>query len=161
MIHDFEEIVMVYAWQQKNKQYIQSRKDKYIPFKFKASTSAFSIAVAEEFVIISIVTIISCLLNNYVIWFGLFIAFIIHFFLHIFMCISFKKYVPGVATSIVFIPLCCFMVYMINISMHYSITTLSLSILISVLIFYVNIYILHKAIEKFSYWLEKYSISSI
>ena len=91
MIHDFEEIVMVYAWQQKNKQYIQSRKDKYIPFKFKASTSAFSIAVAEEFVIISIVTIISCLLNNYVIWFGLFIAFIIHFFLHIFMCISFKK----------------------------------------------------------------------
>ncbi len=116
MIHDFEEILMVNAWQQKNKQYIEDRKGKYIPFNFEASTAAFSIGVAEEFVIISIAAIISNLLNSYIIWFGLFIAFIIHLFLHAFMCINFKKYVPGVVTSIIFIPLCCFMVYRVTCS---------------------------------------------
>lgn len=161
MIHDFEEIVMVNVWQIRNKEYIKSRENKYIPFNFKASTSAFSVGVDEEFVIISIVTIFSCLLNNYVIWFGLFIAFIIHFLLHILMCINFKKYVPGLTTSIVFIPICCFMVYKVNILMHYNIITLLLSIVISTLIFLINIYILHKAVEKISYWLEKYSTHSI
>ncbi len=63
---------------QKNKQYIKDRKG-IIPFNFEASTAAFSIGVAEEFAIISIAAIISNLLNSYVIWFGLFIAFIIHF----------------------------------------------------------------------------------
>lgn len=48
MIHDFEEIVMINAWQQKNKQYIQNMKDKYIPFKFKGSTASISFWVAIE-----------------------------------------------------------------------------------------------------------------
>jgi hypothetical protein len=160
MIHDFEEILMVNVWQQKNKQYIQGRKGKYIPFNFEASTAAFSIGVAQEFVIISIAAIISYLLNSYVIWFGLFIAFIIHLFLHVFMCISFKKYVPGVVTSIIFLPLCCFMVYRVNILLHYNITTMLFSILISTLIMGGNIYILHKAMRKFNYWLERYSSNS-
>jgi hypothetical protein len=161
MTHDFEEIIMVNAWQQKNKQYIQGRKNKYIPFNFKASTAAFSIGVAIEFVIISTLTIISYLLNSYLIWFSLFIAFILHLFLHIFMCISFKKYVPGVVTSIIFIPLSCFIVYKINILLHYNITPLLFSILISILFMLVLIYTLHKATKKFNYWLERYSNNSM
>lgn len=161
MIHDFEEILMVKAWQQKNKKYIQGRNDKYIPFNFKASTAAISLGVEVEFVIISIAAIISYLLNSYVIWFGLFIAFTLHLFFHIFMYINFKKYVPGVATSIIFIPICCFIVYRNNILLHYSIPTLLLSILISTLIMIGNIYILHKAVEKFNSWLEKYSTKSL
>jgi hypothetical protein len=160
MIQDFEEIIMVNAWQQKNKIYIQGRKDKYVPYNFKASTAAFSIGVAVEFVIIVIVTIISYLLNSYVIWFGLFIAFIIHLFLHVLVCINFKNYVPGVITSTILIPLCCFMVYRINILLHYNITTLLFSALICTLLMMGNIYILHKTTKKFNYWLERYSIWS-
>ena len=132
MLHDFEEILIVNAWQRKNKQYIEGRKGKYIPFNFKGSTAAFSVGIAEEFVIISVVVVLSCLFNSYVVWFGLFIAFIIHLFLHIFMSISFKKYVPGVVTSILFIPPCCFIVYKFNVLLHYNITTLLLSIVVLV-----------------------------
>ena len=157
MIHDFEEIVMINAWQEKNKQYIKNMKDKYIPFKFKGSTASISFGVAIEFVIISVLTIISYLLNSYVVWFGLFVAFVLHLLFHVLMCINFKKYVPGVVTSIIFFPLCCFMVYSTNISLHYNISTVLFSILIGTLIMMGIIYILHKSMKKFESWLGKYS----
>ena len=161
MIHDFEEIIMIKAWQQKNKQYIQSRKNNHIPFNFEASTAAFSIAVAEEFIIISTITIISYLLDNYIVWYGLFIAFTVHLFFHVFQWLSFKKYVPSVITSIVFIPICCLIIYKINILLNYDIISLLFSILISTLIMVGNIYILHKTMKKFDSWLGKYSTKSL
>ena len=161
MIHDFEEIIIIKSWQQKNKEYIENRLQKFVPFNFKASTAAFSIGVAEEFVIISIVTIISYVFNNYIAWFSLFIAFALHLFFHAIMWMIFKKYVPGVVTSVIFIPLCCFIVYRVNMLLHYNITTLLFSILIATLIMIVNIYFLHKVMEKFDFWLEKYSSNSI
>lgn len=160
MIHDFEEIIMINVWQQRNKQYIQNIKNKYIPYDFSVSTEAFSIGVAEEFFIISIVTIISYLLNNYIVWIGLFIAFVLHFFFHIFMCINLKKYVPGVLTSIIFILPSCFMLYRINSLLDYHITMILFSALIGTLIMMVNIYTLHKAMKKFDYWLKRYSTRS-
>ncbi|WP_026881695.1 HXXEE domain-containing protein [Clostridium akagii] len=159
MIHDFEEIFMVNAWQQKNKHYIESRKDKYIPYNFKASTAAFSIGVDIEFALISIVTIISYLLNSYVIWFGLFIAFVVHLFLHIIMCINFKGYVPGVITGTIVIPVSCFMIYRIYILLNFNMIIFLFSILIGTLFMLGMIYVLHKATKKFNYWLERYNTS--
>jgi len=48
MIHDFEEIVMLKAYQKRNEAYIQTlkTKGKYIPFGFEGTTPVFSIAVA-------------------------------------------------------------------------------------------------------------------
>lgn len=160
MIHDFEEIIIIKTWQLKNKKFIQNKLEKQVPFNFKASTAAFSIGVAEEFIIISIITIISYLFDNYIAWFGLFIAFGIHLFFHVLMWIIFKRYVPGVVTSIVFIPISCFMVYRINVLLYYDIVTLFFTIIISTLIMMINIYFLHKAMEKFDLWLGKYSSNS-
>ncbi|MBC2582383.1 HXXEE domain-containing protein [Clostridium sp. DJ247] len=161
MIHDFEEIIMIEAWQERNKQYIENMANKHIPFNFKASTASFSIAVAEEFIILSIVTVVSCLLDNYIVWYGLFIAFTLHLLFHIFQWLSFKKYLPSVITSISFLPLCCFLIYKINILLDYDIITLLFSISISILVMVGNIYILHKAMMKFDSWLEKYIIKSL
>lgn len=145
----------------KNEHYIENRKGKFIPYNFAASTAAISLGVAEEFVILSIVTIVSYLLNNYIVWFGLFIAFAIHLFFHFAICISLRKYVPGVTTSIIFIPICCYLIYRFNISLNYTLTASLLSILLSTLIMIVNIYAMHKAVEKFSSWLVKYKIRSL
>ena len=108
MLHDFEEIIMINAWKQKRKKYIESLKTGHVPFDFNASTASFSIAVAEEFLIISIITLVSSLINNYIIWYGFFIAFTLHLFIHLFQFIFFKKYVPSIITSIIFIPISCF-----------------------------------------------------
>lgn len=160
MIHDFEEIIMIKAWQRKNKEYIENKLEKHVPFNFKASTAAFSIGVAEEFIIISIVTIISYLFSNYIVWFGLFITFFLHLFFHILMYIIFKKYVLGVVTSIIFIPISSFIVYRINVLLYYNISTLFFTILISIVLMAINLYFLHKAMEKFDLWLGKYSSDS-
>lgn len=161
MIHDFEEIIMIKAWEQKNKSYIQAINNKHIPFNFEASTASFSIAVAEEFLIISTITILSYWFDSYIIWYGFFIAFTIHLFFHIFQWMIFKKYVPSLITSIVFIPICCLAIYKINIMLNYDIIALLFSILISILIMVGNIYVLHIAMKKFDSWLRKYSINSI
>lgn len=97
------------------------------------------------------------MLNSYIIWFGLFAAFVIHLFIHVFMFISFKRYVPGVITSIFFIPLCCIIIYKVNNLLNYNITILSFSILIGILLLLGLIYLLHKAIKRFNSCIEKYS----
>lgn len=156
MIHDFEEIILIRAWQEKNKQDIQSRINKKIPFDFEASTAAFSIAVAEEFIIVSAVTIISYLINNYIFWFGLFVAFTIHLLFHVLQFISLKKYVPSVITSLIFLPICCFLIYKFYSLRQYNNVTTLFSIIICTLIMVINILILHKAMKKFDYLLMRY-----
>ena len=157
MIHDFEEIVMIKIWQKKNKQYIESRKNKYIPFNFKGSTAAFSIAVDIEFIIISIICIVSYLFNSYFVWFGLFTAVTVHLLIHLLMCIDFRRYVPGAITSIIFIPLCCFIIYNVGSSLNCNIVILLLSVLVGFIILLGLIYVLHKIIIKFNNLLEIYS----
>ncbi|AAK78698.1 hypothetical protein BJV85_003287 [Clostridium acetobutylicum] len=163
MIHDFEEILMINVWQEKNKQYIQSRKGKYIPYNFNGSTASIAFGVALEFVIISALTTICYLLSSFIAWFGFFTAFTLHLIFHIIMTINFKKYVPGVATSIIFIPLCFFMLHKVtnNILPNYNVLTLSFSILISILIMISIIFVLHKAVKHFNLWLKMYKTNSI
>ena len=162
ILHDFEEILMITAWQEKNKQYIASRPGKFIPYNFKGSTSSIAFGVAIEFLIISALTIISYLSNSFIGWFGLFTAFVIHLVLHIIMCINFKRYVPGVLTSILFLPICLFIEYKIkfNILSNFSTHTQIIAVLVSTAFMLAIIYILHKAIEYFNLWLGKYKVNT-
>lgn len=158
MIHDFEEILMINVWQKKNEQYIQSRKGKYIPYNFKGSTASIAFAVALEFIVISTLTIISYLLGSFLAWFGLFVAFTLHLLFHVVINISFKKYVPGVVTSIIFIPLCFYMAYKVktDILLNHNIFTILFCVLISVLLMLSIVYGLHKSVKYFNLWLERY-----
>ncbi|AGK95508.1 HXXEE domain-containing protein [Clostridium pasteurianum] len=157
MIHDFEEIIMINPWKKRNREYIEEIKNKRIPFEFNASTAAFAIAVAEEFLIISIVTLISYVIYSYAIWYGLFIAFTLHLIFHLFQWLRFKKYVPSTITSVLFIPICFYMIYKFNILLHYNSVTLFLYILIASIIMIINLYFLHRGMKKFDYWLKQFS----
>lgn len=159
MIHEFEEIAMINVWQKRNKQYINSLKSqsKKVPFDFKGSTASFSLGILEEFLILSVITIISYLLNNYVLFYGLFIAVTFHFFMHIFFSIHFKGYVPGITTTIILTPFFCFMIYKLNIVLHYTMLTSIFSILIATLLMMVNLYMLHNIMIKFTELLNKYA----
>lgn len=159
MLHDFEEIIMITAWKQRNKKYIESLKIRHIPIDFNASTAAFSIAVAEEFLIISIITLVSSLISNYIIWYGFFIAFTIHLFIHLFQFLFFKKYVPSIISSIIFIPISCFIIYKTTMLLNYNSSASLLSILICTVIMVINVLFLHRVMKKFDFWLECYSNS--
>jgi len=158
MIHDFEEIVMIKAYQKRNEAYIQTLKTegKYIPFGFEGTTPVFSIAVAIEFITFSVISLLSVIFDFYYVWYLFFLGYTAHFFFHIKMWISFKKYVPATVTSILFLPISCYFVYKISIMLDYSLLTFLLSIVFSSILTAAWIYIAHKLMKTFGAWLGKY-----
>lgn len=73
MLHEFEEIIVIKSWQLRFQMKRETFKGKW-PFSDFISAESFSCAVAEEFIIISVVTLICYLSNHY--QYGL--AFILH-----------------------------------------------------------------------------------
>ena len=86
MIHEFEEIIMVEKWMGKY------RTDLYMRFPVlshriamltEIDTRSFSIIVAEEFLIVSVLTIISVMTGNIIFWYCGLSAFSIHLLIHL------------------------------------------------------------------------------
>lgn len=145
MIHDFEEIIFIKQW--KKKEYYKNLKVK--PFSNFISTASFSVAVAQEFIIFSIVTFISALLNNYLLWFGLFSAIVIHYFIHCVISLNIKKYHPGLITSIIFFPIGIYLLYISAISLNFSLSTIVITTVIGLIILLGNLRFLHIAMPVF------------
>lgn len=105
---------------------------------------AFSVGVLEEMLILIVISIICSVNNNYALYVGCLITFVVHFFKHLTMCISAKKYVPGVVSSIIETP---FVVWLIihNWTLNQISLLAILSNLVPVFIFmYINLKIMHK-----------------
>lgn len=104
MLHDFEEIIMVKAWIQKNAPLLRSRfpalAERVLPHAEKLSTAGFALAVAEEFVILTALTYAAVEYRLYAVWTGVMLAFFAHLFIHIGQFLVLKKYTPGVLTCL-------------------------------------------------------------
>lgn len=109
ILHDFEEIIFIKYWIQKNENYLQAiAPSRFIPVinhMKKISTAAFAFGVAEEYILIMIICIISFLTNRYYLWLGCFIAFVLHMIVHIFQALFIKRYIPSLATSLICTPI--------------------------------------------------------
>ena len=158
IFHDFEEIIFMEMWIQKNKEFL-SRKFPMLSKKMLShfnniTASSFALGVAEEFIIISIVTIASYITNSYIVWIGIFISFTLHLIMHCFQALIVRKYIPAIVTTIICLPIC---IYIINTVVK--LFPLSNVILYSVFAFIfmiVNIIFVHKGIAIFSQWQTKY-----
>ena len=98
MIHEFEEIIMIEKWMNKNRSdfdrrfpRIAQRMNKFMDI----DTRNFSIIVAEEFFIVSILTITSVLTNNIIYWYCILTAFSIHLIIHFLQFVIWKKIHTG------------------------------------------------------------------
>jgi choice-of-anchor C domain-containing protein len=98
-------IIVVGAWKKKYSNVIKLSKPKKLPFSDFVSTESFSCGVAEEFLLLTIVSLLSCIFGNYFLWFALFFAFVLHLVIHFVLCIRFGHYVPGLLTSVIFFPI--------------------------------------------------------
>lgn len=86
MLHDFEEIVMQQRWMERNADELSRRFPvlrKQIMQLRELSTTGFAIAVAEEFIIISGVSVYAVLSQHYFLWMALCLAFGIHLLVHV------------------------------------------------------------------------------
>jgi len=157
IFHDFEEIIFMKLWINKNRRYLSKKfpklSKKFLNHFDNITTSAFAFGVVEEFLLIGMITVISYIFNWYYIWFGLFIAFTLHLIMHLIQTIILKKYVPATATSIICLPVC---IYIIKLIMpDFTLNTLILYSILGIILVSVNMIFIQKFIVIFSNWLEQ------
>jgi hypothetical protein len=119
MFHEFEEILFLKIWLHKDKEHLHNKFPK-AGYKIYSqysgfTTSGFAFAIAEEFLLINILTYAAIIFQKEYMWFAVFIGFSIHLVIHVFQWIIYKKYLPVIITSILVLPYCIFgFIYFIN-----------------------------------------------
>jgi hypothetical protein len=118
MIHDFEEVIMFKPWAGKNAPYLRQRfprlAARMLPHFEGLSTSAFALAVAVMFLVVSIATLVAVEFNLYALWAGVLIGFFIHLIIHVVQFAVFRRYVPVVITSLITAPYCVWALLVVN-----------------------------------------------
>jgi hypothetical protein len=148
MLHEFEEIIFMNVWMRHNKEFLvlnYPRISKYIVNNIgDISTSAFSVAVFEEFILISMITLYTYLSSDYNLWTGLFMAFFIHLIIHLIQFLILRKYIPAIITTIICIPYCILtLLHIYSIEAFTTIAFITWT-LIGIFITGVNLKIVHK-----------------
>lgn len=108
LFHDFEEIIMMRPWMNRNRDELAAR----YPFMKKMiqknhdklSTSGFAAGIFFIFLVLTSITIFSLYFDSYNWWFAAFIVLSLHFIVHIIQCIVYGKYVPVFITSVLSLP---------------------------------------------------------
>jgi amino acid transporter len=115
MIHDFEEIIFFKPWINKNKDYLTDKFPKlskrFLPRMENLSTNAFALAVAEEFLLLGLITFGSVLFDNYLLWLAAFMGFFVHLLVHLGQWIILKRYVPAIWTTLFALIYCIYTLY--------------------------------------------------
>lgn len=146
------------VWIKKNRTYLYEkfpRLSKKLMNHFdNITTSSFAFGVAEEFILISIITVISYVMNWYSLWLGLFVAFTLHLIVHCFQALIVRKYVPAIVTSIICLPVCIYIIE--DVLQLFTLETIVLYSIIGFIIMIVNLGIIHKFMDTFSKWLTQY-----
>lgn len=162
IFHDFEEIIFMQPWISKNRHYLSERfptlSKKLLPHFDNITTSSFALGVAEEFILISIITVISYVMNWYSLWAGLFIAFTLHLVVHCLQTLIVRKYVPAIVTSIICLPICIYIIK--HIVQLFTLDTVVLYSIFGFIIMVINLCVIHKFMDVFSKWLAKYEHKS-
>lgn len=146
------------AWINKNRSYLGNRFPKLakrvLPHLDNITTSSFAFGVAEEFILISLITVVSFAMNSSGIWIGSFIAFTIHLLIHCLQALMIRRYIPAIVTSLICLPVCIYIIKLtlqtipINMIIGYSI--------LCFIIMVINIMIIHKLMAIFGKWIARY-----
>jgi hypothetical protein len=152
MLHDLEEIIFFRSWLDRNSAIVTAKFPRFEKLISKANaitTPAFAIAVAEEFILLSVISFAAAYTNRYYIWIAAFMAFSLHLFIHIGQCLVLRRYTPGVATSFLLLPVC---VYIFNCMVAGGICSGATIMVLSaagIVVMVANLLLMHSIIGKF------------
>jgi hypothetical protein len=153
MIHDFEEIIFFKPWINKNKDYLIEKFPKiskrFLPRMENLSTSAFTLAVAEEFLLLSLITVGSVLFDNYLLWLAAFMGFFGHLLVHFVQWIILKRYIPAICTTFLALIYCVYALCGIIINNVFQISEIILWTIIGFGLVGVNLLFAHKLAEMY------------
>lgn len=153
MFHEFEEIIFFESWIKKNKGYLSERYPKLAKQLLSRieglSVPAFTVAVAEEFLLLNIVTVLAVIFNWYLLWLAIFMGYFIHLLVHIVQCLIIRRYVPGICTTILSLIYCIYSLWFILNNNLFSISETLIWTFIGCAIVFVNLIFAHKLAELF------------
>lgn len=114
VFHDFEEIIGFGVWGRKNMPTMEKRMPRlavaYKKMFAQYSTEGMALAVFEELLLCILVCVLAIAFQFYQLWLGVFVAFILHLFLHIIQTLIWRGYIPAVVTSIITAPVSIFVI---------------------------------------------------
>ena len=150
MIHDFEEIIFFKSWISKNKAYLIENFPKFsklLHFADNLSTPAFALAVSVLFILLSLITFISVISDNYLLWLAAFMGFFLHLLVHLAQWIIVKRYIPAIYTTFFALIYCIYTLYAINTNNLFQISEIVLWTIIGLLFLAVFFLFAHKLAE--------------
>ncbi len=157
MIHEFEEIIMMKPWLNKNWEKLENKFPKKVVEKMdvyrQLSVSAFSLVVAEEFILLAVFTFIAVEFEFYDFWAGLVIGFLIHLLVHVVQFLVFRKYVPFILTSIPAGIFCFIALHDANICVGVEIKMVILWSLFFTIFIFANLFYTIRLSVKFDKWI--------
>ena len=147
IVHDMEEIITAKNWCKKELHQIIPLP--ITPFGNTKSTAGFAVAVFEELILWILATLLGNITGFYGLWYGFLAANIIHLILFhmIIFPLSYRRYVPGVVTAwLTLIPF-CYILYLAQKVLNYSVLQIGLWVTIGFLLALGNVKLLHNHID--------------
>lgn len=153
MFHEFEEIIFFKSWIEKNKDDLSERYPKLAKRLLSRieglSVPAFTVAVAEEFLLLSIVTVLGVIFNWYLLWLAVFMGYFIHLLVHIEQCLILRKYIPGIYTAVLSIIYCIYSLCFIFENHLFETEQIFIWTIIGCIIAFTNLAFAHKLAQLF------------
>lgn len=145
MLHEFEEIIGFKPWVTKNGLWIEKKypgMSKQITLLKQLSVPAFALAVLEEFILVSITTVLALTFQWYSVWIAMFTAFAFHILFHIVQWMVVRKYIPVVITSLLSLPYIIWGGY--KIFSEFSVSMVIICFVIGIMVIILNLRFVHR-----------------
>ena len=156
MIHEFEEIIFVKKFIEKNKVVKDMKNELFVKKKESyPSTETTSLMIAEEFIILSTLLSIASEFRMYEIVLSLFIVYIAHLVPHIYDALRYRKFSPGSRTSFIIFPLGILMIWTVILNKEINFVIFILCVIIIGFLMILNLIFLHKISKKIDKYLQK------
>jgi hypothetical protein len=165
LFHDLEEIIGLGIWYQRNKKMLNSKFPKLFKLFDKIfsnySTEGMALAVLEELLLCIAICAFAVGFKEYLLWIGIFIAFIVHLIIHMLQSIVVGKYIPALATSIIAMPISIYIVIKCLTIVSYSNESIMIASFLGFFIVAFNLKFAHMLMHRFTNWMIKKNTGSI
>ena len=156
MIHEFEEIIFIKKFIEKNKVLKNMKNELFVKKKESyPSTETTSLMIAQEFIILSTLLFIASEFRMYEIVLSLFIVYIAHLVPHIYDALRYRKFSPGSRTSLIIFPLGILMIWNVILNKEINFVIFILCVIIIGFLMILNLMFLHKISKKIDKYLWK------
>jgi hypothetical protein len=112
MIHEFEEIIFVKNWLANGQNNPRLAGDMWLKNAAAyPSTAAIALMIAEEFLLVVILSLIAIWMKFPELAIGMLVAHTIHLIGHIVNAVGVKRWSPGSITAVITLPIICFVIF--------------------------------------------------